>query len=133
MERDKYRQEGGDLSKDLEEKEGSGETFDSKGAHVKPGGPGEDSRAMEGVMGDSRPDRIDPSESHFVDGSDDPNMRIARRSSEITQPDRDGAEELAKIRHDDSTIVARPQPPLMEEGAELRPLSGKQAEEGEDS
>jgi hypothetical protein len=122
MERDKYSPEGGDLKKDLQEKESSPDNFEfgrPSSLHRDAKGKAQD----EGSMGDSRRDEAGPGEAHFVDGElDDPNMQITRETSELTEPEREGAEELNAIRHDDSRVIARPQPPLMEEGGEVRPL-----------
>jgi hypothetical protein len=118
MERDELRPDGGDMGRDLEEKESSAHSF---GVGQKPR-PNRDTGGGEaGTMGDSRPDRSGPGEAHFVDASDDPNMRISRRTSELTELEREGAEERIEIRHDDSTVYAKPMGALQEEGGELGP------------
>lgn len=129
MERDQYMQKEGDMRRDLEEKEGSVESFDKDLQHAPGGESNGESHVSQGTMGDSRPDQTDPEGTHFVDASDDPNLRISRRTSELTEPERGLAEEMDATRHDDSSIIAKPQGPLLEEGAELRPRQ----EKGEDS
>jgi hypothetical protein len=121
MERGEYRQQGGDMQRDLEEKESSVRSFGPTSPRKAEDEAPQEGHSPGGTMGDSRPDEVGPGEAHFVDATDDPNMQIARRTSELTEPQREGAEELDARRQDDSTVVARPQRPLMEEGAELRP------------
>src|SRR5687768_4692506 len=98
--RDAMRNKSGDLNRDLSEKEAQPGVFESGRQPVIEGRTsGEE---IEGTFGDSRPDETDPREAHFVDGSDDPNMRVTRQTSELTQPERGLADEMNAIRHDDS-------------------------------
>lgn len=116
------------MDKDLEMKEASIDNFES-GTQDVLGGNQTDGKPSVGTMGDSRPDEIDPKGTEFVSAEDDPNLRITRQTSELTEPERGLAAEMDAIRHDDSSVVAKPMGPLDEEGAELRP----RREEGEDS
>jgi hypothetical protein len=127
VERDAYRLEGGNLDKDLEEKEAQAEVFDSGAPDSVTGHP--DGTPVEGTFGDSRPDQTEPTRMIPADDSDDPNAHLTRRTSELTEPPREGAEALSQTHHNDVVVEGRPMGPLDEEGAVLRKLSEKQIEE----
>jgi hypothetical protein len=107
MERDKFMPQGGDMHRDLEEKESSVGAF---GRDRPLGGPLEEPVQVEGTMGDSRPDQIDPDGAHFVDASDDPNLHVTRRTSELEPLPQEGAEDL------------EPEPGVTPDGAPLTAL-----------
>jgi hypothetical protein len=121
MKRDEYWQKGGSMEGDLEEKEGSADSFESHArphqAQEKPANSSKD-RALKAV--------------HFVNADDDPNMHISRSSSDLTELPR-SAGKNPRMRKGDTKIVARPQGPIMEEGAVIRPLTPTEGEEAEDS
>ena len=121
MENDQYRQKSGDMSRDLEEKESSRNVFDSGApdpvtAHQDQGHRNEDKE-------EAHREETTSEDAHFVDASDDPNLRISRRTSELTEPERGLAAEMDAIRHDDSRVVARPMGPFDEEGADIEPIN----------
>lgn len=112
--RDEFRTEAGDLHRDLEEKESQ---FDG----VRQGGTSAHTDAQDQKRG-----------SGFVDATD-PNLELTRRTSELEEPAREGAEELNAIHHNDSRVEGRPMGPLGDEGAVVLPISEQEREPGEDS
>lgn len=112
-----------DVGQSPEQLEGSVKSF-GKG---RESGTQGDGGKVEGVFGDSRPDRIDPSEARFEQVADEPQDLLDRESPEIRRVD---PEELARTRVDqEDEIVARPRGAEGAEEAVLQPRVSKKGDE----
>lgn len=127
-ERDDLRPEGGDLNRDLEEKEAQVAVFESGAPDMV--GKDPTAGAAKGAFGDSRPDESGPGEAQFV-SADDPNLTSDRENFE--SPQRDSAEDLARVHRNETRVEGRPTGVDGAEQAVLLRNSETEAESGRDS